>query len=145
MTSLKIKRLPHGGGLDLPVYETRGSAGFDLKAAQDVTIEPGGRALVATGLAMALPAGHEGQVRPRSGLAVKHGVTVLNSPGTVDEDYRGEVKVPLVNHGDEPFAITRGMRIAQMIVAPVLQVEIAEVDDLDDTKRGSGGFGSTGS
>ncbi|EFL88232.1 dUTP diphosphatase [Ahrensia sp. R2A130] len=144
MTTLQIKRLPHGEGLELPAYETAGSAGFDLKAAEDLTIEPGERALVATGLAMALPSGHEGQVRPRSGLAVKHGITVLNSPGTVDEDYRGEVKVPLINHGHEAFVITRGMRIAQMVVAPVVQVDVAEVDELDDTSRGSGGFGSTG-
>ena len=145
MTTLRIKRLPHGEGLEMPAYETAGAAGFDLRSAEDLTLAAGARALVATGIAMALPTGHEGQVRPRSGLAVKHGVTVLNSPGTVDEDYRGEVKVPLINHGDEPFEITRGMRIAQIVVAPVVQVEITEVDALDDTTRGSGGFGSTGS
>ena len=145
MTTLRIKRLPHGEGLEMPAYETAGAAGFDLRSAEDLTLAASARALVATGIAMALPTGHEGQVRPRSGLAVKHGVTVLNSPGTVDEDYRGEVKVPLINHGDEPFEIARGMRIAQMVVAPVVQVEITEVDALDDTTRGSGGFGSTGS
>ena len=145
MTTLRIKRLPHGEGLEMPAYETAGAAGFDLRSAEDLTLAASARALVATGIAMALPTGHEGQVRPRSGLAVKHGVTVLNSPGTVDEDYRGEVKVPLSNHGDEPFEIARGMRIAQMVVAPVVQVEITEVDALDDTTRGSGGFGSTGS
>ena len=145
MTTLRIKRLPHGEDLEMPAYETAGAAGFDLRSAEDLTLAAGARALVATGIAMALPTGHEGQVRPRSGLAATHGVTVLNSPGTVDEDYRGEVKVPLINHGDEPFEIARGMRIAQMVVAPVVQVEITEVDALDDTTRGSGGFGSTGS
>ena len=141
---LAIRVLPHGRGLDLPAYATDGAAGLDLRAAADVTLAPGGRALVPTGLAVALPQGIEGQVRPRSGLAVKHGVTVLNAPGTVDCDYRGEIKVPLVNLGDAPFAIARGERIAQMVVARYERVAVEEVDALDATARGEAGFGSTG-
>jgi len=132
--------------LPLPAYATPGSAGMDLAAdvAEDLVIPPGGRATVPTGLAFAVPAGHEVQVRPRSGLASKAGVTVLNAPGTIDADYRGEVRVILVNLGDAPFTIRRGDRIAQAVVAPVVQVAIAEVAALDETDRGSGGFGSTG-
>ena len=143
---VQIKRLAHGAGLSLPTARTAGSAGIDLCAAVDapLTIPPGGRALVPTGFAIALPPGFEGQVRPRSGLAVKHGVTVLNAPGTIDADYRGEVKVALINHGDAPFAVTRGMRIAQLVVAPVTAVALVEVAELDATERGDGGFGSTG-
>lgn len=146
--ALKILRLPHSEGLALPSYETAGAAGLDLRAAvaQDapIVIAPGERALIPTGLCIALPKGHEGQVRPRSGLAVKHGITLINSPGTIDEDYRGEVHVPLINHGKEPFTVSRDMRIAQIIVAPVVQVAVEEVVSLDDTDRGKGGFGSTG-
>ena len=130
----------------LPRYMTDGAAGLDLAAALDapVTLPPGERALVPTGVAIAIPAGWEGQVRPRSGLAAKHGVTCLNAPGTIDFDFRGELKVILVNHGREPFTIARGERIAQMVVAPVMQVALVEADSLDDTTRGGGGFGSTG-
>lgn len=144
---LEICRLPHAEGLPLPAYQTRDAAGFDLTAAvsEPLTLASGERTLVPTGLTMALPGGHEGQVRPRSGLAAKHGVTVLNTPGTVDADYRGEVKVILINLGPDPFVIERGMRIAQMVIAPVVQVDFAEVDALSDTTRGTGGFGSTGS
>jgi dUTP pyrophosphatase len=143
---VRVLRLPHGEGLPLPAYQSDGAAGFDLLAAIDVPIElaPGARALVPTGLAIALPPGYEAQVRPRSGLAARHGVTVLNSPGTVDADYRGEVKAILVNLGTEPFLITRGERIAQMVVAPVTRALLVEVENLDDTARGTGGFGSTG-
>lgn len=144
MTEVKILRLPHGEGLALPAYESEHAAGMDLRAAEDVILPPGGRALVATGFAIALPDGFEAQVRPRSGLAAKHGVTVLNAPGTVDADYRGEVKVILINHGADAFAIKRGDRIAQMIVAPVTRVRLAEAENLSDTARGAGGFGSTG-
>jgi dUTP pyrophosphatase len=141
---LKILRLPNGADLPLPTYATSGSAGLDLRSAEALILKPGARALVATGLAIALPANCEAQVRPRSGLAVKHGVTVLNSPGTIDADYRGEIKVPLINLGSEDFVIARGDRIAQMVVAPVLQVDLVEVEVLDDTARGAGGFGSSG-
>lgn len=145
---VRITRLPHGKDLALPEYQTEQAAGLDLLAAipadRPVTIAPGARAMVPTGLAMALPAGTEAQVRPRSGLAAKNGVTVLNSPGTIDADYRGEVAVILINHGSEPFTITRGMRIAQMIVAPVSRANLIEVETLDETARGAGGFGSTG-
>ncbi len=148
MTALKIKRLPHSEGLPLPAYETAGAAGMDLRAAvpqeAPLTLEPRARMLVPTGLAIELPPGHEGQVRPRSGLAIKHGITLINTPGTIDEDYRGEVMVPLVNLGETPATITRGLRIAQLVVAPVVQVAIKEVEELSDTTRGSGGFGSTG-
>jgi dUTP pyrophosphatase len=141
---VSILRLPHGTDLPLPSYATTGAAGLDLRAAEALTLKPGARALVATGIAIALPANTEAQVRPRSGLAVKHGVTVLNSPGTIDSDYRGEIKVPLINHGAENFVIARGDRIAQMVIARVEQVDLDEVPSLDDTARGSGGFGSTG-
>lgn len=141
-----IKRLPHGTDLPLPAYQTDDAAGMDLYAAVDtpITLAPGEHALVPTGLSMALPAGHEAQVRPRSGLAAKHGVTVLNTPGTIDADYRGEVKVILINHGQAAFEITRGERIAQMLIAPVTRATLEEVSELPDTLRGEGGFGSTG-
>lgn len=146
--SVCVLRLSHGAGLELPHYRTPGAAGMDLLAAvpEDAprVIPPGGRALIPTGLALALPAGHEAQVRPRSGLALKHGLTVLNSPGTVDADYRGEVQVLLINLGAEPVTIARGERIAQMVIAPVSRVRLVESDSLDDTERGAGGFGSTG-
>jgi dUTP pyrophosphatase len=144
--TVAVRRLPHGEGLPLPAAKTAASAGLDLAAAVEdaVLIPVGGRALIPTGFAIALPPGHEGQVRPRSGLAVEHGVTVLNSPGTIDADYRGEVKVLLVNLGDAPFTVTRGMRIAQLIVAPVGAARLVEAVTLDETPRGSGGFGSTG-
>lgn len=144
MISVNIMRLANGEGLPLPSYETAGAAGMDLRAAEPVTLKPGGRHLVPTGLAIALPQGFEAQVRPRSGLAVKHGVTVLNAPGTIDCDYRGEVKVPLINHGGEDFVIARGDRIAQMVIAPVSRIAWTEVDGLDETARGMGGFGSSG-
>ena len=141
---LQILRLSHGADLPLPSYATPGSAGMDLRSAEALTIKPGARAVVGTGIAIALPPNFEAQVRPRSGLAVKHGVTVLNSPGTIDADYRGEIKVPLINHGTEEFLIARGDRIAQMVVAPVTMAELVEVDVLDETMRGDGGFGSSG-
>ena len=148
MTSVRFERLPHGEGLALPSYETLGAAGMDLRAAVDadvpVILGPGARVLVPTGLKMALEAGWEAQVRPRSGLALKHGVTCLNTPGTIDSDYRGEVGVILVNLGQEPFVIRRGERIAQMVIAPVAKVSVFEVETLDETERGAGGFGSTG-
>ena len=143
-----IVRLPHGADLPLPAYETAQAAGMDLRAAvpedEPLVLKPGSRFAVPTGLAFALPPGFEGQVRPRSGLAFKHGVTCLNTPGTIDADYRGEVKVILINHGPEDFIIRRGDRIAQLVIAPVVQARWAEVDSLDDTARGVGGFGSTG-
>jgi len=144
--TLELKRLDHGRDLPLPAYQSDLAAGLDLLAAVDapVTLQPGERALIPTGLAMALPAGYEAQVRPRSGLAAKHGLTVLNTPGTIDADYRGEVKVILINLGEAPFTIARGERIAQMVVAPVLQASIREVETLSETVRGAGGFGSTG-
>lgn len=144
--SLKIKRLEHAQDLPLPTYETAQAAGLDLRAAvrDTISLKPGERAMVETGLSMAIPVGFEGQVRPRSGLAAKHGVTVLNTPGTIDADYRGEVKVILINLGSEMFLIERGMRIAQLIVAPVTQAHILEVNQLDETERGDGGFGSSG-
>ena len=146
MPTLSLQVLAHAEGLALPTYQTPGSAGMDLRAAidADIVLQPGGRTAVPTGLRMALPAGHEGQVRPRSGLAFRHGLTVTNAPGTIDEDYRGEVKVLLVNLGVEPVTIHRGMRVAQLVVAPVVQVQVAAVADLDETTRGTGGFGSTG-
>lgn len=148
MTTLRIERLPHSEGLALPAYETTGSAGMDLRAAvaedAPLILQPGARALVPTGLKIALEPGYEAQVRPRSGLALKHGITCLNSPGTVDSDYRGEVGVILINHGDLPFEIRRGERIAQLVVAKHDQAVIAEVASLDETARGAGGFGSTG-
>ncbi|WP_029585480.1 dUTP diphosphatase [Bradyrhizobium sp. URHD0069] len=143
-----IRQLPHGQGLALPAYQSAHAAGLDLLAAvpenSPLMLLPGQRALVPTGLTMALPAGYEAQVRPRSGLASKHGVTVLNAPGTVDADYRGEIGVLLINHGDAPFSIGRGERIAQMVIAPVVQVELVPAAELSTTDRGSGGFGSTG-
>ena len=144
---VEFKRLAHGKDLPLPAYQSDLAAGFDLRAAlaEPLALAPGERALVATGFAMAIPAGFEGQVRPRSGLAAKNGVTVLNTPGTVDADYRGEVKVILINHGPDTIQIGHGDRIAQMVIAPVVQADIAEVDALSDTERGAGGFGSTGS
>lgn len=147
--SVAVARLPHGAGLPLPEYATGDSAGMDLAAAVDgeLILAPGARALVPTALVIALPPGYEAQIRPRSGLALKHGVTVLNAPGTVDADYRGEVGVILANLGDKPFTVTRGMRIAQMVVAPVARLawaEVKQVGDLPDTARGAGGFGSTG-
>jgi dUTP pyrophosphatase len=146
--TVPIVRLPHAEGLPLPAYETALAAGMDLRAAlpddEPLTLRPGSRFPVPTGLAIALPPGFEGQVRPRSGLAFKHGVTCLNSPGTVDADYRGEVKVILINHGEEDFVIRRGERIGQLVIAPVVQAVWAEVESLDDTARGAGGFGSTG-
>lgn len=143
---LEFKRLDHGRDLPLPAYQSDLAAGLDLLAAVDeaVILQPGSRMLIPTGLAMALPAGFEAQVRPRSGLAAKHGVTVLNTPGTIDADYRGEVKVILINLGDNDFQVGRGDRIAQMVIAPVLQADIQEVDVLSETDRGTGGFGSTG-
>ena len=142
--AIRLQRLPHGAGLPLPAYATAGAAGMDVVAAEDMTLAPGARAAVATGFAIAIPAGYEVQVRPRSGLALKHGVTCLNTPGTIDCDYRGEVKVILANLGTEPFAVARGERIAQLVPAPVLHATLEEADTLDETVRGSGGFGSTG-
>lgn len=144
--SVAIQRLAHAADLPLPRYETEHAAGLDLMACipADITIAPGKRALVPTGFAIALPAGFEAQVRPRSGLAAKHGVTVLNSPGTIDADYRGEIGVILINHGDTAFTISRGMRVAQMVVAPVAQATLVETAELPATTRGAGGFGSTG-
>ena len=144
--SVKLTRLPHGEGLPLPSYETADSAGMDLRAAvaEAITIEPGKRALVPTGLKMALPRGYEAQIRPRSGLALKKGITLPNTPGTIDADYRGELGIILMNLGEEPFVLERGDRIAQMVVAPVTVATWVEVDDLDETERGEGGFGSTG-
>jgi dUTP pyrophosphatase len=144
MIRIELKRLPHGEGLPLPTYATDGAAGMDVVAAEALTLAPGDRAAVATGFAIAIPAGHEVQVRPRSGLALKHGVTCLNTPGTIDSDYRGEVKVILANLGREPVEIARGDRIAQLVPAPVLRATLDEVVTLDDTLRGAGGFGSTG-
>ena len=144
--SVAIQRLPHGADLALPAPATDISAGVDLVASvtDPVVLEPGRRALIPTGIAIQLPGGFEAQVRPRSGLAVKHGVTILNSPGTIDADYRGEIGVILINHSDQPFTVTRGMRIAQMVVQPVIGAQWREVDALDETDRGDGGFGSTG-
>lgn len=143
-----IRQLPHGEGLALPAYQSADAAGLDLLAAvpedAPLVLAPGRHALVPTGLAIALPRGFEAQVRPRSGLAAKHGVTVLNSPGTIDADYRGEISVILINHGESPFTIRRGERIAQMVIAPVVQAQIVPVATLSATERGSGGFGSTG-
>jgi dUTP pyrophosphatase len=141
---VQIKRLPHGEGLALPAYATSGAAGMDVLAAEDVTLPPGGRHAVATGFALAIPGGFEIQVRPRSGLALKHGISVPNAPGTIDADYRGELKVILVNLGAEPFPIKRGDRVAQLVLAPVTHARWDEVAELDETARGAGGFGSTG-
>ncbi len=144
MIRIELKRLPHGEGLPLPAYASEGAAGMDVVAAEALTLAPGDRAAVATGFAMAIPVGHEVQVRPRSGLAFKYGVTCLNTPGTIDSDYRGEVKVILANLGSEAFEIARGDRIAQFVPAVVLRATLDEVETLDDTVRGEGGFGSTG-
>ncbi|MBK5256011.1 MAG: dUTP diphosphatase [Vicinamibacteria bacterium] len=144
--NIAFKRLPGGSGLPLPAYQTQGSAGMDLYAAIEAAraIAPGARQFLPCGFSLAIPEGYEGQVRSRSGLALKHGISVLNSPGTIDSDYRGEVGVVLVNHGSEPFVVSRGMRIAQLVISAVEQAEWTEVDDLPDTDRGSGGYGHTG-
>ena|SRR5690349_18678043 len=146
--TLGVVRLPHAEGLALPAYETAGAAGMDLRAAvpedRPILINPGKRALVPTGLILEIPEGYEGQVRPRSGLALKHGVTCLNTPGTIDSDYRGELKVLLINHGDDPYEVTRGTRIAQIVFARVARLTLAEKTGTEGTSRGSGGFGSTG-
>ena len=139
-----VKRLPHFEGLTLPAYATDGAAGMDVLAAEDVTLAPGERWPVATGLAVAIPHGYEIQVRPRSGLALKHGIGVPNTPGTIDSDYRGELKVILINHGQVPFEVRRGDRIAQLVLAPIVRASWLKVDELDETARGAGGFGSTG-
>jgi dUTP pyrophosphatase len=144
MIEIALQRLPHGQGLPLPVYATHGAAGMDVVAAEELVLAPGQRHAVATGFSIAIPEGFEVQVRPRSGLALKHGITCLNTPGTIDSDYRGEVKVILANLGSEPFEIRRGERIAQLVPAPVLKAEFREVANLDETVRGTGGFGSTG-
>ncbi|WP_026092074.1 dUTP diphosphatase [Porphyrobacter sp. AAP82] len=141
---VEVKRLPHGEDLPLPAYATAGAAGMDVVSAEDVTLAPGARHAVATGLSMAIPQGYEIQVRPRSGLALKHGISVPNTPGTIDSDYRGELKVILINLGSEPFAVQRGDRVAQLVLAPVVQAAWEEVAELDATERGEGGFGSTG-
>ena len=144
MIDIKLKRLPHGDGLPLPAYASEHAAGLDVVAAESLTLAPGARHAVSSGFAIAIPHGYEVQVRPRSGLAFKNGITVLNTPGTIDSDYRGEVKVILANLGNEPFEIARGERIAQLVPAPVQRACFAEVEDLDETARGAGGFGSTG-
>jgi len=144
MIEIELQRLPHGNGLPVPSYATDGAAGLDVVAAEELTLAPGERHAVATGFAIAIPPGYEVQVRPRSGLALKHGITCLNTPGTIDEDYRGEVKVILANLGSEPFAVKRGERIAQLIPAPLLKASFREVTQLGETTRGIGGFGSTG-
>lgn len=145
-TEVQIVREPHAQDLPLPEYKTELSAGMDLYAAvnEPMTLSPGARAMVPTGIRIALPAGTEAQIRPRSGLAAKHGISMVNTPGTIDADYRGEIKVILINHGDIPFEIKRGDRVAQMIIAPVIRAQWKEVQDLDDTERGDGGFGHTG-
>jgi len=146
--TVAVKRLPHAADLPLPRYETAGAAGLDLQAAIDadapLVLKAGARALVPTGLTLALPEGFEAQVRPRSGMALKQGVTLVNSPGTIDSDYRGEIGVILINHGHEDVVVTRGMRIAQLVIAPVIQARLVEPDELDQSERGAGGFGSTG-
>ena len=146
--TVRVKRLPHGEGLPLPSYQSKHAAGLDIVAgvpeAEPVELLPGERALILTGLALELPPGYEAQVRPRSGLALKHGVTLLNSPGTIDSDYRGELMVIMINHGTEPFLVRRGDRVAQLVIAPVASVEIVAVEALGATVRGRGGFGSTG-
>ena len=143
---LKVRRLPHGEDMGLPAYASAGSAGLDLLAAiaGDTELAPGARCHVPCGISLALPDGYEAQLRPRSGLALKHGLTLLNSPGTIDSDYRGEIGVVLINHGDAPFTVTRGMRIAQLVVAPVVRAELVEAEALPESARGAGGFGSTG-
>lgn len=142
--TILLQRLPHGEGLPAPSYATAGAAGMDIVAAEDLDLAPGTRHAVSTGFAMAIPEGYEVQVRPRSGLALKHGITCLNTPGTIDSDYRGEVKVILANLGDAPFPIRRGDRIAQLVPAPVQRAAFTAVESLDETARGAGGFGSTG-
>lgn len=146
MKKVLIKKLEHGQDLPLPNYETIASAGMDIRAALEtpITLKPGDRTLIPTGLKMALPEGYEAQIRPRSGLAIRNGITMLNTPGTIDADYRGEVKVIAINHGEEDFEIRHGDRIAQMVIAPVTQFPVVEVNELDETDRGEGGFGSTG-
>ena len=144
MIDIQLQWLPHGAGLPVPSYATEGAAGLDVVAAEDLMLEPGQRHAVATGFAIAIPEGYEVQVRPRSGLALKHGITCLNTPGTIDHDYRGEVKVILANLGAEAFAVRRGERIAQLVPAPVLKAAFREVETLGETSRGAGGFGSTG-
>ena len=144
MIEIGLKRLPDGEGLPLPAYASAGAAGLDVVAAESLTLAPGARHAVATGFAIAVPEGYEVQVRPRSGLALKHGITCLNTPGTIDSDYRGEVKVIIANLGDAPFEVVRGERIAQLVPAPVLRAAFSEVEDLEETSRGAGGFGSTG-
>ena len=144
MIEIKLSRLPHGEGLPLPRYASEDAVGLDIAAAEELTLQAGQRHAVATGFAIEIPRGYEVQVRPRSGLAIKHGITCLNTPGTIDSDYRGEVKVILVNLGQEPFEIRRGERIAQLVPSPVLRADFVEVGELADTARGSGGFGSTG-
>ena len=146
MLEVAVKCLPHGQGLEWPAYQSKLAAGMDLPAAvvEPVTLAPGDIMLLPTGFAFAIPAGYEGQVRPRSGLAVKHGITLINSPGTIDADYRGEIKVALINLGKAPFVVERGQRIAQLIIAPVLQATLVKTSDLDETSRGEGGFGHTG-
>lgn len=146
MSTILFKQLPHAKDLPLPSYESSSAAGMDIRAALEkpVVLKSGDRILIPTGLQMALPDGYEAQIRPRSGLAIKNGITMLNSPGTIDADYRGEVKVIAINHGNEDFSINHGDRIAQMVIAPVTQFPIQQVDDLDSTERGEGGFGSTG-
>jgi dUTP pyrophosphatase len=144
MIEIELQRLPHGEGLPLPCYTTEGAAGMDVVAAEELSLAPGQRHAVATGFAIAIPHGYEVQVRPRSGLALKHGITSLNTPGTIDEDYRGEVKVILANLGPEPFEVRRGERIAQLVPTPVLKAAFREVERLSETSRGAGGFGSTG-
>lgn len=144
MIDIELQWLPHGEGLPAPAYASDGAAGLDVVAAEDLTLAPGQRHAVATGFAIAIPEGYEVQVRPRSGLALKHGITCLNTPGTIDEDYRGEVKVILANLGSDPFEVRRGERIAQLVPAPVLKASFSVVDQLSGTARGAGGFGSTG-
>ncbi|MCH2038730.1 MAG: dUTP diphosphatase [Rickettsiales bacterium] len=146
LLELKIKQLEHAQGLDLPLYATSGSAGMDLHAAveSDVVLQPGERKLIPAGIAIALPVGYEAQIRPRSGLAYKHGLTVLNSPGTIDSDYRGELKILLVNLGNDAFTVERGMRIAQMVISSYIQVAVVPSENLEESERGAGGFGSTG-
>jgi dUTP pyrophosphatase len=144
MIEIRLKRLPNGEGLPAPAYASPGAAGLDVVSAETLTLDPGARHAVATGFAVAIPEGYEIQVRPRSGLAARHGITCLNTPGTVDSDYRGEVKVILANLGDRPFEVVRGERIAQLVPAPVQRATFIETEELDDTARGAGGFGSTG-
>ncbi len=146
MKKVLFRKLPHAADIELPSYESKFAAGMDLRAAveEDVVLKPGERALIATGLQMALPEGYEAQIRPRSGLAYRNGITMLNTPGTIDADYRGELKVLAINHGEEAFTIRHGDRIAQMVIAPIQQMFVEEVDELPETERGAGGFGSTG-